>query len=450
MTAADRAAAENRLLLRTAMEAAGFVGIESEWWHFEWGTYRWSQVSGEPAILIVPQSPPSIAGPASSGRFPPSRQPVWESGVAQVFTDPQQRAASLQRNQAGHYYARTSHPTLEALGNYVRNSVMEAEHVHFTESGLAACIVALKSLMPLGGCVVYDAFIYYEVERELIAMAVQFDWRLIKADFTDTAVLVSTVAPYDRVDVFFCDTPRNWWLECLDVQALSFIAKSKDAVLVVDTSVQPLQQPMQLGADVNVCSLSKYPSLGLTVGGMILSNAEAYQRKFALHAGREGHVLSPDAAVTIWCQILSLRDRMFAVSAKAEAVAAFLGNHKRVQLVRLPNKHLCGGLVGGQVSFHAGGYNQGAVMERLIGQNSISQVASLHLACTFGGAFTTFEHFASNIRARSGVPREATNEAALPNDIIRLGIGCEPPEEIIADLEFLLNMVSAYAEPEPK
>jgi cystathionine beta-lyase/cystathionine gamma-synthase len=298
-------------------------------------------------------------------------------------------------------------------------------------------------VVPAGGRVVYDAYIYYEVERELIFMAAQNNWEIIKIDLTDLGATRKRLQAYSSIDLFFYDTPRNWWLDSLDAREVAEIAKEKGATIVVDISVQPLRQLLEVGcADVAVCSSSKYPSLGLAVGGVILSDNEEVVGKCRSVASREGHVLSPDAATTIWSQAVSLRDRLVALSIKAERIASFLRGHGSVRTVRIPNKDISGGLVGGQISFHPKNANHGALMEEIIGQNSLSQKSALYLACTFGASVTIFERFASSMRHRTGIPREATNEVAIPDDIVRLGIGCEHEEDIINELEFLLNIAS--------
>lgn len=433
----------NRELLRSAMEYAEFVISDKVWWHFEWGTKTWALSTGNEVVLDTILVSPIVENSACYGRVAPFRQPALETGVAQVFMTPYERAESLAHRRPGHYYARNSHPTVEALGNFYRHSIVKADYIYLTGSGLSACVTCIKSIVPIGGRVVYDTYIYYEVERELIFMAAQYNWELIKVDLTDPEAVDRRLRGYPKIELFFYDTPRNWWLDSLDVVTIYKIARRKQAIIVADISVQPLQPLLEEQcADVIICSLSKYPSLGLTMGGVVLSNNEDLINNCQAVASREGHVLSPDSAVTIWSQVVSLRDRLMSLSSKAEEVVIFLRNHKSVWKVRIPNRDLSGGLVGGQISFHLRDHNHGTLMEEIIGQNALSQKTSLHLACTFGASITTFEHFASNIRHRTGIPREATNEVSIPDDIVRLGIGCECAEDIINDLEFLLNIVA--------
>lgn len=81
-------------------------------------------------------------------------------------------------------------------------------------------------------------------------------------------------------------------------------------------------------------------------------------------------------------------------------------------------------------------------MEKVIGYNSLSLKSTLSLACTFGASFTTFEHFASNERHRTGIRREDTAEILIPDDMVRIGVGYEKVENIIHDLNFILNITT--------
>lgn len=196
-------AAQNRELLRTVMEQAGFVVLDYEWWHFEYGTKTWATKTGKEIILNKLLHPPNIESPADANRSIYFRQPVLESGVAQIFTGPLDRSDSLAHKKEGHYYGRSSQPTLE---NFERQftSAMEAKHAYFTESGLAAALVAFKGLVPKNGTILYDRLIYYEIERGLMYLANQLDWRLMKADFTQ---LNNFADLSEHIDCFYCDNP---------------------------------------------------------------------------------------------------------------------------------------------------------------------------------------------------------------------------------------------------
>ncbi|MFA5180615.1 MAG: PLP-dependent transferase [Syntrophales bacterium] len=438
-TPSEVEAARNREVLRKAMEDAGFVGIESEYWHFEFGTQTWAIKTGNKPLLTSVLPKPLVEGPASTTSIVPLRQPAFQSGVAQIFTSQKSRAESLAHKKPGHYYARTSHPTNEGLKQFIQAHVIPSNHLLLCQSGLSACLLALKAVVPIGGQIVYDNHIYYEVQRSAKTMAKQLGWKLSETNFSHLRERLQNAGiNYQTVDAFYCDNPRNWWLEGFDIERIAQKVHEIGALLIVDTSVQPLQDVLAKGADIAVCSLSKYPSKGKTIGGCVATNNENLMKRIRQIASDEGHVLAPEAALTIWEQITNIHDHMKSVSEKAEMVSAFLRNRSAIQSVRIPDKKFTDGYVGGQLTFDIKNFQCGYIMEKLIGHNSLSTDTALHLACTFGASYTTFEHFASNVRYRTGIRREDTNEIAIPSTFVRLGIGCESADRIINDLSFYL------------
>lgn len=445
--AREMLAAHNREILRDAMELAGFVGLDSEWWHFEWGTSRWAIEHGIDPILTSIQVVPQVFDSAMPSRCFPARQPTFQSGVAQVFTEPGSRAAALMQSVRGHYYARSSHPTTEGLVDFICTQLVESQSCQVTGSGLSSCTTVMRSLVPPGGCILYDKYVYYEVEREILMLAAERSWTVVSADFEDIESLranAGQLLKHGAIDVMLCDNPRNWWLDCLDIRALCDVAAATGARLVVDTSVQPLQNILQYGVDMVTWSLSKYASLGLALGGAIQANDEELSDRIRMTIAREGNILSPDSAMAIWCHSLSLRDRLAAISGKARSIAEGLAKNLAISEVRIPQSELLNGMCGGQLAVHVVDPIIGSVAERIIGHNAARTKSGLHLACTFGGAMTTFEHFASNARLREGLPWSASNESRLPADIIRIGIGYEPIDAIVGDLEFVFAEAFDY------
>ncbi|WP_394620208.1 PLP-dependent transferase [Lentzea sp. JNUCC 0626] len=441
-TEQEREAARNREVLRSAMEAAGFVVLAKEWWHFEWGTDRWAGPKGEPVVLRDMQAKPLVTDSATATLTLPARQPVRHAGVAHVFSDPLRRAAALAGQAPGHLYARFSNPTVLALCEFIRRDSAPARHAMATTSGSSACVATFQGLVPKGGTVVYDRYVYYEVERALMALGDSLEWTIQAVDFADlravTEACEQLTATGRNVDLLFCDSPRNWWLECLDVAGLAEIGRGFGAKLAVDSSVQPVQDLMPLGADVVILSLSKYASLGMALGGMVLTDDDELRAKIFAAVVDRLVMLSADAAMTIWTQAVSLRDRMTALSDKAERIATHLATRADITAVRVADAKQCG-FAGGQVVFHAASPDVAHTAERLVGHNSLRVRSGLHLACTYGSAMTTYEHFASNTRHRTGIAWDATNEALLTDDMVRIGVGCEPVEDIIADLDMVLN-----------
>lgn len=434
-------ASKNREILRKAMEYAGFVTLDAEWWHFEYGTPYWSVKTSKKVIFNRILFPPTIESPATVNRIVPRHQPILESGVAQPFPSRDERAASLAHTKPGHYYARNSQPTLENLENYLKSHILNCKYTKLLPTGLAACVYTARALVPRNGCILYDEKIYYETQRSFKIWATRFGWNLIKTDFNLPENIEDILRENNsKVDLIYVDNPRNLYLDTFDINSIAYIADKYEVTLAVDSSVQPIQNALIKGADVEIVSLSKYPSQGETIGGVVATNNSYLIEKISDETSIDGIIMSPETAYKIYGKVNSLYDRMVALSNKTEKVAAFLKKSKAVKSVRLPDEYLLGGYVGGQVTFHLHNPNHGIMIEKIVSDNSLINKFSLKLGCTFGASYTTIEHFESNQRYRDGIPREETNEIEIPNDLVRLGIGNEKIEDIINDLEFVLNM----------
>lgn len=442
----QRLAHRNRELLREVMEDAGFVISDVSWSHFEYGTTLWAAKTGGVARHTAMAAPPELENAAVANRHVLPAMPTLETGVAQPFLTADARAASLAHREPGHYYARTSQPTIEGLERAVLTWMTPAAGCQLTACGLAATRIAVTAVLPAGGLLVYDRYIYYEAEQRLRILAADRRWRLVQVDFTQLNA-VSAALDRSRTEpaLLYCDSPRNWYLESLDITALGALARSAGARLCVDTTLQPCQDVFAHDADIAVCSLSKYPSAGLTMGGVVLCADPGVLSTIRAVAELHDSPLAPEAAFTIWQQLPSLPDRMTALSAKATNIAEFLCKQPAVRLVRLPDPAFAGGMVGGQLSFHLKDPGFGPAFESIVGHNALTYGWALRLACTFGSLMTTVEHFASNKRSRSGEVVRG-NEDAMPHDIVRLGVGMESESAIVRDLGFVLSAAERWPE----
>jgi zinc D-Ala-D-Ala dipeptidase len=435
---ADRVARDWRELLRAIMEHADFVGLENEWWHYEYGTERWGAEQRRDPFLTHCFEPPAPEGPATEPPTVPRRLPALEMGVAQPFLTSAHRAASLDRRRPGHYYVRDSHPTVHALADFLTNEITGGAGCQLTQSGIAACLLALDAVTPEGGTVAYDRGIYYEVETALSATAANHGWKLHELDLVaDPDVLQRLLDAGAVVDTVYLDTPRNWLLDCSDLPRLRHLADAHGAILIADTSVQPVHDAIAMGAHVTVASLSKDLSLGLTPGGLVACATEELLDQVHRRATAVGHVLAPEAAHTVYQHARTARDRLAALADKLDDVVAFLDGEPAVRAVRFANPGMVGGLPGSQLAFHLDDPGHGLALEALVGQNSLDPSTTLTLACTFGAPVTTIEHFASNARSRD-VGASQAGEEKLPDDLVRIGLGYEPASRIVADLGFVL------------
>ena len=164
--------------------------------------------------------PPEACGPASFTCSVPRHQPALETGVAQIFTTARARKDALAHAVPGHYYQRESHPTSVELAERVSAMLGATSGAVLFESGKAACVATLKALTPKQGRILYDCGIYYEVQRELLALAAINGWKIQAIDFADLAAVMHAASAGPAFDLFYLDNPRNWFLTTMDIAAI--------------------------------------------------------------------------------------------------------------------------------------------------------------------------------------------------------------------------------------
>ena len=337
----------------------------------------------------------------------------------------------------GFEYSRTSNPTRAALETCIAALEEGAYGLAFA-SGMAA-ESAILSLLSAGDHVVScdDTYggTYRIFERVMRRYNVEFSY--VPAD--KVANYEKAIRPNTKM--IWLETPTNPLLRLIDIQAIAALAHNRNLLVVVDnTFASPyFQQPLKLGADIVVHSTTKYinghsDAIG---GALVTSNEEAYQAiKFYQNAA--GGVPGPFDA---WLTLLGLKTlavRMRQHEANALAVAAFLQEHPRVERVYYPGlpshpdyalaKRQMSGF-GGMVSFQfKGTYQDVAQMVR--------RFKVFTLAESLGGVESLVSHPAS--MTHGSIPKDIREARGLTDTLLRLSVGIEDIEDILADLEHVL------------
>ncbi len=438
---AENEADTNREILRSAMEQAGFYGLDSEWWHYEWGTKLWAKATGQKATLtkIVTSHAvrPNLPAYRSNDR---TRLPVLYSGVAQLFYSSRDRFAALSGKSDDHYYSRKSHPTVEGLGNFLSTNIVEAAHVSLVSSGLNAAKMALIAAMAGGGTLVFDRRSYYEIGNEVAALTQELGWHVEYADFTDIKAVDKLLKDLHGIGplVLYFDSPMNWWLESIDLEAIGRLKEKYQATALADITLGPIKVDILQYVNIAVMSLSKYPSTGFTLGGAIYTNSVDLYSRIEATIGRSGSRMTVDTAMTIWSQSVTLIDRFSSLSAKSLKIGEALGNHPlitQVRSVRVDDPSLTGGVI--VLEFKTKAY--AANFEKVVAHNAGNKFVNLNLAYTFGGVMTTIEHFASNPRPSKLNPKLMP----IPDEFVRIGVGYERAEAILSEIVTALSYVES-------
>jgi cystathionine gamma-synthase len=338
--------------------------------------------------------------------------------------------------RGGYEYARSANPTRTALQEAL--AALEEGRTGLTfASGLAAEDTLLRTVCSPGDHVLLggDAYggTFRLISRVLSRWGVEHD----PVPLADLAAVRAALRPTTRV--VWCETPTNPLLGIADIAALAEIAHAAGALLVVDnTFASPyLQRPLTLGADVVVHSTTKY--LGghsdVVGGALVLSDADLAER-LTYHQNAMGAVNGPFDAWLVLRGIKTLGVRMDRHCANAERVVDFLARSPAVSAVLYPGlpdhpghdlaaRQMSG--FGGMVSFRLAGGEEAAL--------KVCERAQLFtLAESLGGVESLIEHPGRMTHASAaGSPLE------VPDDLVRLSVGIEHVDDLLADLDTALR-----------
>jgi len=334
----------------------------------------------------------------------------------------------------GHNYARESNPTQSQLEGALA-ALEGGKSALFFASGMAAG-AALFQAIEAGGRVLLpdDAYYgYHVIAREYLER-----WGLVAevVDMADLDALHRALHSATRppVHLVWLESPSNPLLKVVDLRAAIALAHEADALAVVDnTFATPvLQRPLQLGADLVLHSATKYfGGHSDVMGGVLVFARKAKVEGLAGRVAHARHILgavgSPFAAWMVLRGLRTLAVRVAAQSRGAQAVAEALERHPAVAAVHYPGlpshpghdiAHRQMASFGGMLSFRARGGRKAAM--RCVGRARLFTRAT-----SLGGVESLIEHRATS---------EGKN-AQSPEDLVRLSIGLEHPDDLIADLE---------------
>ncbi|MDW5323310.1 cystathionine gamma-synthase [Plantactinospora sp. KLBMP9567] len=337
----------------------------------------------------------------------------------------------------GYEYSRSANPTRDALQDCL--AALEGGPVGLSfASGLAAEDTLLRTVCRPGDHVVIPDDAYGGTFRLFARVAERWGLTWTAARISDVDAVRAAVRP-GRTKVIWVETPTNPLLGIADIAGLASLASDVDALLVVDnTFASPyLQQPIALGADVVVHSTTKYVGgHSDVVGGALVAASAALGEELRYHQNAMGAVNGPFDAWLTLRGVKTLGVRMDRHCDNAERIADYLSGHRSVAQVLYPGLPEHPGhevaakqmrRFGGMISFRAAGGEEHAVQ--------ICDRAKLFvLAESLGGVESLIEHPGRMTHASAaGSPLE------VPADLVRLSVGIETADDLLADLEQALG-----------
>ncbi|MEU0692280.1 cystathionine gamma-synthase [Streptomyces uncialis] len=353
--------------------------------------------------------------------------------IHQVSTFKQDGVGGL---RGGYEYSRSANPTRTALEENLAALEGGVRGLAFA-SGLAAEDCLLRTLLAPGDHVVIPDDAYGGTFRLFAKVAARWGVEFSVAHTSDPDAVRAAVTP--RTKAIWVETPSNPLLGISDIPALAQIAREAGVRLVVDnTFATPyLQQPLALGADVVVHSLTKYMGgHSDVVGGALIASDPALAEELAYHQNAMGAVAGPFDSWLVLRGIKTLAVRMDRHSENATRVADMLTRHPRVTKVLYPGLPEHPGheiaekqmkRFGGMVSFQVAGGEEAAV--------AVCDRAELFtLGESLGGVESLIEH-----PGRMTHASVAGSALEVPGDLVRLSVGIENADDLLADLQRALG-----------
>lgn len=335
----------------------------------------------------------------------------------------------------GFDYARSNNPTRKVLEDVVAN--LENGHSGFAfATGLAAIDSVLK-LLSAGDEIVAVDDIYGGAYRLFTHVYEKLGIKVTYVDATEVENVASAVSK--KTKLIWIESPTNPTLKISDIEAISKVAKSVNALLVVDnTFASPIsQKPIDLGADIVIHSGTKYiGGHSDLVAGLVITKTPELSEKIKFVQNASGGILGPwDCFLTIR-GIETLDIRYKKQCENALKVALFLESQDAVEKVHYPGlkthknheiaKKQQNGLFGGIVSFSLKNDTQDAAVK------FVTSTKYFKLAESLGGVKSLLCHPAQMTHA--SIPREIRLNAGINDSLIRLSCGIEDVDDLIDDL----------------
>jgi len=338
-------------------------------------------------------------------------------------------------NHKGYEYSRTHNPTRHAL----EQSFASLENGNYGlafGSGLAAIDAVLKLLKP-GDEVISTNDLYGGTYRLFTKIYEDFG---IKFHFIGMGN-VDKIENYirEKTKLIWVETPTNPMMNIIDIKSVSEISKKYSLLLAVDnTFATPyLQQPLDLGADIVMHSATKY--LGghsdVVMGALVVRDKELADKLYFIQ-NASGAICGPQDAFLVLRGIKTLHVRMQRHCENGRAVAEFLMSHPKIEYVywpgfeNHPNHEIAKSQMsdfGGMVSFTTNGNNYNEAIK------IVENLKIFTLAESLGGVESLAGHPASMTHA--SIPKYEREKTGVVDSLIRLSVGIEDKEDLIADLK---------------
>jgi len=342
----------------------------------------------------------------------------------------------------GYEYSRTQNPTRHALEACIA-AVENGKHGIAFASGCATTDAVLH-LLSAGDHVVACDDLYGGTYRLFTKVLARFGVEFTFADLSDPATLRQHLRPNTKM--LWLETPTNPMLKLVDIAALAEIAHAAGSLVVVDnTFMSPIfQTPLDHGADIVVHSTTKFINgHSDVVGGIAVTRDDGLAQQLHFLQNSIGAIPGPMDCFLVLRGIKTLGVRMRQHAANAEKVVALLEAHPAVETVTWPfspshpqyelaKRQMSGG--GGMITcVMRGGLKAATTM--------LEQTRLFALAESLGGVESLIEHPA--VMTHASIPADIRAQLGISDGLIRLSVGIEDADDLLADLTRALDLAAA-------
>jgi methionine-gamma-lyase len=365
--------------------------------------------------------------------------PIYTASVF-AFSDADEGAAIHNYQKPGYFYGKLGNPTQDAL----EKAIAELENGESTlafASGMAAVSAAVLTVVKSGDHIVAPDSMYSTTTFFFKHLAENFDIETSFVDATDAKNYADAIRPHTKI--FWIETPSNPLVKITDISAVAKIARENSITSIADnTFATPFnQRPLELGVDLIIHSATKY--LGghsdLTAG-LLVGRKDIVEKARLETTKLYGGNIASQVAWLVLRGIKTLALRMERHNSNASVIANMLSKHSKVKAVSYPGltvnqnheiarKQMKG--FGGMIAFDIGGIEAGKTL--------VNNLKVCMLATSLGGVETIVQHSASMTHAALSPEERLT--AGITDGLIRLSVGIEDAQDLIADLQQALDKI---------
>jgi cystathionine gamma-lyase/cystathionine beta-lyase/cystathionine gamma-lyase/homocysteine desulfhydrase len=333
----------------------------------------------------------------------------------------------------GYEYARTQNPTRSVLEANIA-ALEGGKHAHCFASGMSAIDVVMR-LLQSGDHVIAAENMYGGTYRLFSRVYEKFGVEFTYVDTANVDNIAKALRPNTKM--LYLETPTNPMMTITDLRACADAVAGKGIRVVVDnTFCSPyMQRPIELGADLVLHSTTKFLNgHSDSIGGVVISNDDETAQQIGFLQNAVGAILSPMDSFLILRGIKTLAVRMERHNENGMAMAQYLNNHPKVKKVYYPGldthpqhelaKRQMNGF-GAMISFELGSWQNAS--------NFLNRLRVCSLGESLGGVETLISHPES--MTHGSVPADTRQRLGITPGLVRISVGIEDVEDLIADVE---------------